>query len=69
MVAPGDVLEVVNRSAEEPVDLTTDGRTACTLDPQERAEIGFVTDMALLAQLPGASFYKRLREKFGRLSY
>ncbi len=69
VVAPGDVLEVVNRSAEEPVDLTTDGRTACTLDPQERAEIGFVHDMALLAQLPGASFYKRLREKFGRLSY
>ncbi len=69
VVAPGDVLEVVNRSPEEPVDLTTDGRTACTLDPQERAEISFVHDMALLAQLPGASFYNRLREKFGRLSY
>ena len=69
VVAPGDVLEVVNRSPEEPVDLTTDGRTACALEPQERAEISFRDDMALLAQLPGASFYHRLREKFGRLSY
>ena len=51
------------------MDLTTDGRTACTLDPQERAEISFGDDMALLAQVPGASFYHRLREKFGRLSY
>ena len=35
VVAPDDVLEVVNRSAHEPVDVTTDGRTACTLEPEE----------------------------------
>lgn len=69
VVAPDDVLQVVNRSESEPVDLTTDGRTACALGPQERAEISFRNDMALLAQLPGASFYHRLREKFGRLSH
>ncbi len=51
VVAPDDVLEVINRSAEEPVDLTTDGRTACTLGPQERAEIELRERQALLAQL------------------
>ncbi len=69
VVAPGDVLQVVNRSHEEPVDLTTDGRHVGSLAPDERVEVRFHHDMALLAQLPGASFYHRLREKFGRLSY
>ncbi len=68
MVAPDDVLQVVNRSHEEPVDLTTDGRQVGTLGPDERVEVRFRHDMALLAQVPGASFYHRLREKFGRLS-
>ena len=69
VVAPDDVLQVVNRSLEEPVDLTTDGRRVGSLGPEERLEIRFRHDMALLAQVPGASFYHRLREKFGRLSY
>jgi NAD+ kinase len=69
VVAPDDVLQVVNRSREEPVDLTTDGRSVGTLAPQERVEVRFRHDVALLAQAPGASFYHRLREKFGRLSY
>ncbi len=69
VVAPGDVLEVMNRSTDEPVDLTTDGRRACTLGPQERVQVTFQDDMALLAQVSGASFYHRLRDKFGRLSY
>ena len=69
VVAPDDVLQVVNRSHEEPVDLTTDGRRVGTLAPQERVEVRFRHDMALLAQIPGASFYHRLREKFGQLSY
>ena len=54
---------------EEPVDVTTDGRPVCTLDPQERVEVRFRDGMALLAQVGGASFYNRLRDKFGRLSY
>ena len=69
VVAPDDVLQVVNRSAEEPVDIMTDGRNVRTLEPQERAEVRFRHDVALLAQMQGASFYHRLREKFGRLSY
>ena len=69
VVAPGDALEVVNRSEEEPVDVTTDGRTVCPLGPQERIQIGFEHDRALLAQTPGATFYQRLSDKFGRLSH
>ena len=69
VVAPGDVLEVVNRSTHEPVDVTTDGRTVCALEPQERIEVRFRDDQALLALVSGASFYHRLREKFGRLSH
>jgi NAD+ kinase len=69
VVAPDDVLEVTNRSTSEPVDVTTDGRTVCSLEPEERIEIRFVDRRALLAQVSGASFYHRLREKFGRLSH
>ncbi len=69
VAAPDDVLEVVNRSPNEPVDVTTDGRRACSLDPEERIEVRFARDGALLAQLPGSSFYARLRDKFGHLAY
>ena len=69
VVAPDDVLEVENRSSEEPVDVTTDGRAVCTLAPRQRVELRFERDRALLAQAPGASFYHRMRDKFGRLAY
>lgn len=70
VVAPNDVLEVVNRSrGGEPVDVVTDGRRVCTLEAQERVELRFRDGMALLAQVSGASFYRRLRDKFGRLSH
>jgi hypothetical protein len=32
-------------------------------------DIRFDAGRAQLAQLPGASFYHRLRDKFGRLAY
>ena len=69
VVAPDDILEVINRSAEERVEVTTDGRPACGLDPEERVELRFERDQSLLAQVPGATFYHRLRDKFGRLAY
>jgi NAD+ kinase len=69
VVAPDDVLEVANGSSEEPVEVTTDGRPACSLGPQERIELHFEHSQALLAQMPGATFYNRLRDKFGRLAY
>jgi NAD+ kinase len=68
VVAPDDALQVVNRSPAEPVDVTTDGRTVCTLGPGEHVEVRFRRDVALLAQVAGATFYHRLRDKFGRLA-
>jgi NAD+ kinase len=68
VVAPTDVLTVLNRSQEESVDVTVDGRPVCTLPPGEEIEAGFVDGQGRLAQIPGANFYHRLREKFGRLS-
>ena len=68
VVAPGDVLTVTNRSRGEDVDMTTDGRPVCALPKEGSMEIRFEAGQALLAQLPGASFYHRLRDKFGRLA-
>ena len=69
VVAPGDVLSVTNRSRREDVEMTTDGRLVCVLPHEESMTIRFQPRCALLAQVPGASFYHRLREKFGRLAY
>lgn len=69
VVAPDDELAVTNRSREEDVEMTTDGRAACALPCEETITIRFVPRCALLAQLPGATFYHRLRDKFGRLAY
>ena len=69
VVAPGDMLEVTNRSAREEVDVTTDGRPVSALAPEAAMRIRFEDRQALLAQAPGATFYHRLRDKFGRLSY
>jgi NAD+ kinase len=68
VVAPSDVLTVLNRSREESVDVTVDGRPVSTLPPGEEIEAGFVDGQGNLAQVAGANFYHRLREKFGRLS-
>jgi NAD+ kinase len=67
VVAPTDVLEVHNRSLE-PVDVSIDGRPAGELSPGEALASRFVREAADLAQLPGSSFYLRVRERFGRLA-
>jgi NAD+ kinase len=69
VVAPSDPLSVTNASEREAVDVTTDGRPAGELAPGERLELRFRDDQVFLAQLPGATFYHRFREKFGRLAY
>jgi NAD+ kinase len=69
VVATDAELAVRNNSNSEPVDVTTDGRILCGLDPQHEMPIRFLHDQVLLAQKPGSSYYHRLREKFGRLSY
>jgi NAD+ kinase len=68
VVAPTDVLTVHNRSQEESVDVTVDGRPVCTLPPGDQIEVCFADAQGSLAQVAGANFYHRLREKFGRLS-
>jgi NAD+ kinase len=69
VVAPGDRLDVTNRSASDPVDVITDGHSVGSLAPEAATVIRFAHRQALLAQAPGATFYHRLRDKFGRLSY
>jgi NAD+ kinase len=69
VVAPNDVLEVTNHSRAEEVDLTTDGRPACAVAPGASVSVRLRRDCVLLAQPLGATFYTRLRDKFGRLSY
>ena len=68
VVAPADVVAVHNRSREEPVDVTVDGRPVCVLEPGEQIEARFADDQSALAQIAGATFYQRLREKFGQLA-
>jgi NAD+ kinase len=67
VVAPSDVLEIQNRS-EGRVDVVLDGQPVGELGPGETIRASFVREAADLAQLPGSSFYRRLREKFGRLA-
>jgi NAD+ kinase len=69
VVAPHDVLTIKNLSRREDVEVTTDGRPACALPPGDHLTVRFEHDRFLLAQIPGASFYHRFREKFGRLAY
>jgi NAD+ kinase len=58
----------LHNSSREPLDLIIDGRPVNELAVGETLEARFADAVALLAQLPGASFYRRLREKFGRLA-
>ena len=68
VVAPSDHLAIDNRSRDEPVDVTVDGRPIGVLEAGDRLEARFVLDQGSLAQVPGTTFYQRLREKFGRLA-
>ena len=48
--------------------MTVDGRPVCVLPPGAEIMARFVDDQGHLAQVAGATFYQRLREKFGRLA-
>ncbi len=67
VVAPSDVLEIQNRS-HGAVDVVLDGRPVGELGPGQAIAASFLREAADLAHLPGSSFYRRLREKFGRLA-
>jgi NAD+ kinase len=68
VVAPGDVLHVGNAGGREPVDVAIDGELAGELESGAALEVSFVDGVGRLAQLPGTSFYQRIREKFGHLA-
>ena len=68
VVAPDDLLTDQQREPRGAVEVHVDGRPACELPAGEDIHIEFALSSATLAQLPGASFYHRLRERLGRLA-
>ncbi len=68
VVAPGDVLHVGNAPEREPVEVAVDGGKVADLPPGAELEVRFLDSVSRLAQLPGTSFYQRIREKFGHLA-
>jgi NAD+ kinase len=68
VVAPGDVLHVGNAAGREPVEVAVDGGLFAELPAGAALEVRFVEGVGRLGQLPGTSFYGRIREKFGHLA-
>jgi NAD+ kinase len=69
VVAPDDALCVVNEVGREGVDVVLDGEPVGRLASGTEMEVSFHRGMSTLAQLPGSTFYQRIREKFGRLAH
>lgn len=67
VAAPTDVLTVFNRSREA-LEVAVDGRPVWEIADGASIQARFVDSAATIAQMPGSSFYRRLREKFGRLA-
>jgi NAD+ kinase len=68
VVAPTDVLTVANAPDRQGVEIAVDGVEFGGLPPGEELEVDFIDSAGLLAQLPGTSFYGRIRDKFGHLA-
>ena len=68
VAAPTDALRVSNARGREPVDIALDGAPVGRLESGAEAEIRFRDGVSSLAQMPGSSFYRRMREKFGKLA-
>jgi NAD+ kinase len=68
VVAPDDALQVHNAAGREPVEISIDGEAAGELAPGDQLDIRFDESVSRLAQLPGANFYHRIQEKFGKLA-
>ena len=68
VVAPDDVLHVRNAGERDPVDVALDGEPVQELASGE-IEVRFRDGVGRLAQLKGSNFYRRIREKFGRLAH
>jgi NAD+ kinase len=68
VVAPADVLTVFNAPQREPVEIALDGMEFGFLQSGDDLKVHFVESAGRLAQLPGTSFYGRIRDKFGHLA-
>jgi NAD+ kinase len=68
VVGPDDVLHVGNAGGRDPVDVAIDGEHVGTLESGAALAVRFADGVGRLAQLPGTSFYQRIREKFGHLA-
>lgn len=68
VVAPNDVLHVVNHRSRDAVDAAVDGVQIGELSPGAEAEVHYRSNVSRLAQLPGSNFYHRIRVKFGHLA-
>jgi NAD+ kinase len=68
VAAPADNLTVHNRSRDA-LELAVDGHYAGEIAPGAALHARFDDDAGVIAQLPGYSFYGRLREKFGLLAH
>ena len=66
VVAPDDALTIYNARARSPCEITVDGRPAGELAPGEDVQSRFAAPRGT-GPASGASFYHRLREKFGAL--
>ncbi len=68
VVAPGDVLHVRNVGNRDSVAVALDGRHEMDLGVGEEVEVRFRDGVSRLAQIPGSTFYARMRLKFGQLA-
>ncbi len=69
VVAPDDVLSVTNAAGRDPVEVVLDGEPAGGLAGGDEMDVRFRDGVGRLAQLPGSNFYRRIRDKFGRLAH
>lgn len=68
VVAPNDVLSVTNAAGRDAVDVVLDGEHVGELASGAEMRVRFRADVGRLALLPGSNFYRRVRDKFGRLA-
>jgi NAD+ kinase len=69
VVAPDDVLSITNVAGRDPVEVVLDGEHVGELASGAEMDIRFREGVGRLAQLSGANFYRRIRDKFGRLAH
>ena len=68
VVAPNDTLTVRNAAGRDPVEVVLDGAHVGELESGGEMQVRFRDGVGRLAQVPGSNFYRRIREKFGRLA-